>query len=88
MPVVASDAVELTSFTSAIDLLRTVTGGKEVVRAKVVTATAGATITCKTKSSRTDARTLHVSQGDELNIALRTIDSATNVTALRIEWGD
>jgi hypothetical protein len=84
---IAADAIELTSFASAIDLLRDVTGGCEVLAIRVITAAAGASITGKTKGSGDVARVFTVAAGDDLPLAMRTIDTVTNVTRVRVYWG-
>lgn len=81
---VANDSTELTLLT-AVPLL-SVTGGKDVIGFKIVTATAGASLVGKTASSGDTARTFTVASGEEIPVSLRTIDSVTNVTRVRIYW--
>lgn len=81
-----SDGIELTSFSSAIDLLRSVTSGKEVVKLEVLAVSATATLTGKTKGSGETARVFTVAAGTTIELPFRTIDSVSNVTRVRIYW--
>jgi hypothetical protein len=86
----ATDGIELTSFSSPINLLKLPENvdQRDIEYLEIVTATAGAAITGKTKGSGSVARTYHVAAGDRLDFALRTIDSVTNVSVVRVVWAD
>lgn len=84
----AFDGIELTNFGAAINLLPDVTGGREVLKLRIVTAAADASITCKTKGSGTTDRVFSVVQGEEIEMAFRTIESVANVTEIRVEWAE
>lgn len=82
----SSDALEYTSFTSAIDLYAV--KDRDIEKLEVVAATAGATITCRTKGSGDTNRVYNVAQGDKLELQIRSIQSVLNVTRVRVSWGD
>lgn len=82
----ATDAIEYSSFASEIDLYTV--KGRDIESIDILTASAGATITGKTKGSVEVARTYHVTQGTPLSLAMRTIDSVSGVTLIRVNWGD
>jgi hypothetical protein len=86
----ATDAIELTSFGSPVDLLRLPenTEQRDIERLVVVAATAGASIVCRTAKSGDTDRPYTVAQGDKLELCIRQIRSVTNVTRVRVEWGD
>lgn len=82
------DGIELVSFGSPIDLLRTHTGGKEVTKLEVITVSGAATLTGKTKGSGDTARTFTVAAGTVIELPFRTIDSVSSVTRVRVFWGE
>jgi len=82
----AIDALDYTSFASTIDLYAV--KDRDVERLVIVTATSGASIVCRTKGSGDNDRTYSVSQGDALPIQIRQIRSVTNITRVRVEWGE
>jgi hypothetical protein len=85
--IAARDCVELSDFSSLIDLLRSHTGGKEVIMIEVVAAAeSGGSIVCKTAGSGATARTYSVATGSKLELQARTIDSVTDVTKVRVFW--
>jgi hypothetical protein len=84
--IAAKDCIELSDFSSPIDLLRSHTGGKEVIMIEVVAGGAAAQLLCKTAGSGSTARTYSVATGTKLELQARTIDSVTDVTKVRVFW--
>ena len=86
----ASDAVELTSFTSAVNLLTLPENRdqRDIEKLEIVAATSGVTITCRTKGSGDTNRVYYVAQGDKLELQIRSIQSVTNITRVRACWGE
>lgn len=82
---VGTDATELTSFSSAIDILRSVTGGRETIALDVLACVPGSTITIVT-AEKGVARTLSVKQGDTIELQVRHINSVAGVARLRVRW--
>lgn len=81
----ASDAIEITDFSSPIDLVRQHTKGSEILGLQIVTAeTGGGTLVVTTKGSDGAERTLTVSAGDLVELSVRTIESATDVSRVRV----
>jgi hypothetical protein len=80
------DMIELTSFGSAIDILRTHTDGSETLGMDIITATSGASVVVRTANSGSTNRTLTVVQGDRIEGKFRSIQSVTNVTKIRLYW--
>lgn len=86
----STDGVELSSFGSSIDILRLPENAdqRDIDSLTIVTAGAGATITLRTKGSGNSSRTYNVVQGDRLDLQVRTIVSVSNVTLVRVLWGE
>lgn len=86
----ATDALDITSFTSPVNLLRLPenTEQRDIERLEIVAATVGASIVCRTKGSGDTNRTYSVAQGDKLELQIRSIQSVTNVTRVRACWGE
>jgi hypothetical protein len=88
MSTLASDAIELTSFGSSINLMTHAVNvqQKDIEELEIVAATTGASIVCRTKGSGTTDRTYNVAQGTKLTLPIREIRSVTNVTNIRVSW--
>jgi len=82
----ACDAIEYSDFASALDLYAV--KDRDVYRVVVLAATEGATMTVRTRASGDTNRVLNVAQGDELPIAIRSIQSVSGVSSVRVEWQD
>jgi len=82
----SKDQLEYTSFGSAINL--EALHGKKVQGVKIVAATASATITVRTEGSGDTVRVWNVAQGEEIICQLRSIESVSNVTNVRVYIGD
>jgi hypothetical protein len=82
----ATDGIEYNSFSQAINLYAV--KDRDIERLEILTASAGATITCKTKDGGDVQRVYHVAQGDKLELAIRSLESVTGVTLVRACWGD
>lgn len=80
----AVDAIEYTSFASAIDLMAV--RRQDIQALEIVTATTGASIQV-TLPGASATRTMTVSQGDRLPIRARSIVGVTNITRVRVYWG-
>jgi hypothetical protein len=81
-----TDAIEYSSFASAINLYAV--KDRDIERLEILTASVGATITCTTKQSGETTRTYHVTQGVPLDYAIRSIASVSGVTLVCACWGD
>jgi len=82
----ATDALEFSTFSSAINLFDQ--KGRDIESLEILTATTGATITVITKGSVETNRVYHVAQGDKIALCIRHIVSVSNVTLVRANWGD
>lgn len=88
----ATDGVELTSFGSPVNLLKLPENadGRDIELLEVLTVGAAGThtITVKTKGSGGATRTYNVTAGSELKMQIRSIESVSDVTAVRVSWGE
>lgn len=82
----ATDAIEYSTFTSAINLFDA--KGRDIESLDILTASAGATITTITKGSVEANRVYHVAASDKLELCIRQIVSVSGVTLVRANWGD
>lgn len=82
----ACDAIEYSTFSSAVDLYAV--KGRDIYRMTVLAASAGATMTVRTRLSGDTNRVLNVAQGDVLPLAIRSIQSVSGVSSIRVEWQD
>jgi DNA/RNA endonuclease YhcR with UshA esterase domain len=80
----SNDALEYTTFTSAIDLYAV--KGRDIEKLVVVAGTG--TITCLTKGSPEVNRVYSVAPGDVLDVQIRSIVSVSSVTKVRAYFGD
>lgn len=78
------DAVDYSTFTSAIDLMAV--HKRDIQGIRIVTATGTSTITV-TLPEQTADRVLTVVQGEFLPIRARAIVAVSDVTLLRVYWG-
>lgn len=88
---VASDMIELTTFTSDIDLLSGAVGGAVTPTTpprliRVIDVTAGTVLAVVMAASAGVARTLTVAAGEEVPGEIVKIDDATDVTRVRVYW--
>lgn len=82
----ACDAIEYSTFSSAVDLYAV--KDRDIYRVTIVAASTGATMTVRTRESGDTNRVLNVAQGDVLELAVRSIQSVSGVSAVRVEWQD
>lgn len=82
----ACDALEYSTFSSAIDLYAV--KGRDIYGLTILAAVPGASITVRTRESGDTNRVLNVSQGDTLRLAIRSIQSVSGVSSIRVEWQD
>lgn len=80
------DALEYTSFASALDLYAV--KDRDIEKLEIITATSPATITCRTKGNGGTNRVYSVAQGDKLELQIRSIQSVTNIARVRASWGE
>lgn len=80
----AVDAIEYTSFTSAIDLMAV--HKRDIQGILVLAVSAAATMTVELPD-QTANRVLTVAAGDYLPIRARSIVEVSNVTRVRVYWG-
>jgi hypothetical protein len=80
----ATNAIDLTSFGSAINLLNTYTKGANILGLRIVTT--GGTITVKTSGCEGVARTLTVAEGEFLELEVVSIDSVAGPVRIRVYW--
>jgi hypothetical protein len=80
----SEDALEYSTFSSAIDLYAV--KGRDIEKLEIVAGTG--TITCLTKGSPTVNRVYTVAPGDVLDVEIRSIVSVSSVTRVRAYFGE
>lgn len=81
----AVDAIDYTSFGSAIDLFAV--KKRDIQGIRIVTVATTPTITVTVAGEGSSARTLSVASGEFLPLRVRTIESVSDVTRVRVYWG-